>query len=153
VRPDHLALPRHGLRRAADGPTLHAGAFLISKFDEAAPCEPAPGRRSVPEHVCGKGCEACAALRRQRDTAEAQVVELREVIRYAYEQPNHSPEVSRRLLAALGGAVGPDWDARRLGQPARCWDCGALAPYVEGSWTCGCGRAWSPWHAFRAGRR
>ena len=105
------------------------------------------------EHVCGKGCEACTALREQRDAAESRVAELRRVIRYAYEHTNNSPEASRRLLAALGGATGPDWDERRPGQSARCWDCGALAPFVGSSWACGCGRAWTPWHAFRTGRR
>ncbi len=105
------------------------------------------------EHVCGKGCEACSELRRQRDASEAQVAALRQVLRYAYEHTSHDPEASRRLLAALGGALGPDWDERKPGHPARCWDCGALAPYVGGSWACACGRAWTPWHAFRAGRR
>ncbi len=105
------------------------------------------------EHPCGSGCEACAGLRRQRDAAESQAAALREVIRFAYEHTTHSPEVSRRLVAALGGAVGPDWDQRRPGHPARGWDCGALAPWTGGSWACDCGRAWSPWHAFRAGHR
>jgi hypothetical protein len=104
-------------------------------------------------HVCGEGCEVCSELRRQRDAAESRVAELRKLIGDLYEQTTQSPETSRRLLAALGGASGPDWDERRPGQPARCWDCGALAPYVDGAWACACGRAWSPWHAFRAGRR